>query len=123
MNFKVVERLFCGRCGHDLQVSICACLQLGIMYPSSPPSTQDLKALRETALDNFHNEVKGARRRLAQQLKDYFDALERLSETEFLEIISELDGEGITISQMVEKHKRYIRTDKDEDTRNEKPTA
>lgn len=81
------------------------------MFPGI--SSEKISADRlETPVEQMRRSVKEARRRLAFQLRDYFNTLEQMTESEFLEVVSELDGDGIVISQMVEKHKKYIRTDK-----------
>lgn len=79
------------------------------MFPTGPGLSDVKMSERETPIDEMRAEIKMARRKLAFKLRDYFNALEQLSETEFLEVVAELDGDGITISQMVEKHKRYKR--------------
>lgn len=84
-----------------------------LMFPvTGAQHAEDSKAERQNPLDEMRHEIKSARRKLAFKLREYFIMLECLSETEFLEVVSELDGEGITISQLVEKHKRYTRADK-----------
>jgi len=51
--------------------------------------------------------IKLARRALAFKLWDWFDSIDKMDEKEFLDVISELDGDGIKISQMIEKFRKY----------------
>ena len=77
--------------------------------------SQDKSIKEESSVEQLNREIQAARRRLANKLVDYFNALDSLGEKEFIEIASTLeDGNGVAISTLIEKYRRYHSTDKPE---------
>lgn len=62
-----------------------------------------------TAFDSYQNEIKSARRGLAYKLVDALNALDDLTEKEFLEIVKTLDN-GVTASDLLERFRKYKET-------------
>lgn len=83
------------------------------MFPgmASSPSPMSMKPSetdsQKCSVEEMRDVVRHARRALAFKMWDFFDSIDKLDEKEFMDIISELDGDGIKISQMIEKFRKY----------------
>lgn len=75
------------------------------MFPGAKMS--DAQTERTSSVDEMRNVIQHARRELARKIWDFFDSIDKLEEKEFMEVVSELDNDGVKISQLVEKFKKY----------------
>lgn len=67
----------------------------------------DVKCEKQSSVEEMRSVIKHCRRELAFKMWDFFDSIDKLDEKEFMEVITELDGDGVKISQMIEKFRKY----------------
>lgn len=80
----------------------------GMGGPSAPSDLKMAAAETEkTTIQVLRQTIKNIRRSMAYQIVDMFESIDSMDEKEFIEMISELDGNGIVMSEMVEKFRRY----------------
>lgn len=79
----------------------------GMKMPGPSIESETIKAEQETTIQVLRQTIKNIRRSMAFKIVDMFESIDLMDEKEFIEMVSELDGDGIKMSEMVEKFRKY----------------
>ena len=75
--------------------------------PNVTSEEKDKEITEEPSIEYLRRELAENRRRYAHRLVDLFQSLDNMSDTEFFEIVSTLDGDGLQIGALIEKFRKF----------------
>lgn len=77
--------------------------------PTPPPATMAMEDNKPdlTSIEYLRHEWHENRKAYAYKIVDLFQSLDSMSETEFFEIVSTLDGDGLQIGALIEKFRKF----------------
>ncbi len=82
----------------------------GLAQPATcPPPSLKMEDSKPdlTSIEYLRNELNENRKAYAYKIVDLFQSLENMAETEFFEIVSTLDGDGLQIGALIEKFRKF----------------